>query len=141
VTEPAPDPFVQWLADRDVSCPYCSYNLRGLGHTCPECGRHLEFTDFQEHRSKAHARRFFACRLAATISFALGVILAIKHLRSGPGLWNEAVPLGAACLAIAQSLAWLIFARRITRLPLPTQARLATVMWAVLVMAAMAAWG
>ncbi len=27
------------LADRDVPCPICTYNLRGLdGMTCPECG-------------------------------------------------------------------------------------------------------
>lgn len=32
----------QFLADRDVPCPVCGYNLRGLNSTnCPECGASL----------------------------------------------------------------------------------------------------
>lgn len=35
----------EFLADRDIECPGCSYNLRGLtGRTCPECGQGLVVT-------------------------------------------------------------------------------------------------
>ena len=34
-----------YLADRDVACPRCGYNVRGLtGDTCPECGSQLMLT-------------------------------------------------------------------------------------------------
>lgn len=34
-----------YLADRDVACPGCGYNLRGLMHgTCPECSQDLRLT-------------------------------------------------------------------------------------------------
>ncbi|MFM9958986.1 MAG: hypothetical protein ACKVZJ_13025 [Phycisphaerales bacterium] len=33
------DMLKAYLADRDVPCPSCSYNLRGcVAETCPECG-------------------------------------------------------------------------------------------------------
>src|SRR3954447_11182572 len=32
-----------YLADRDVACPQCKYNLRNLiGTRCPECGEQLQ---------------------------------------------------------------------------------------------------
>ena len=35
----------QYLAERDVPCPACGYNIRQLqGNTCPECGRELRLT-------------------------------------------------------------------------------------------------
>jgi len=35
----------EYLADRDVPCPGCGYNLRGLpGSTCPECQQELKLT-------------------------------------------------------------------------------------------------
>lgn len=33
------DVLVEYLRDRDIPCPACSYNLRGVsGGVCPECG-------------------------------------------------------------------------------------------------------
>jgi hypothetical protein len=38
-----PDPYlVNYLAEQDIECPGCGYNLRGLtGECCPECGQAL----------------------------------------------------------------------------------------------------
>ena len=37
--------LVRFLADRDVPCPLCGYNLRGLTMPrCPECGRELRLS-------------------------------------------------------------------------------------------------
>jgi hypothetical protein len=40
------DPLLErYLADRDIVCPGCAYNLRGLtSDRCPECGDRLELS-------------------------------------------------------------------------------------------------
>ncbi len=39
------DPLFTFLSTRDVSCPICRYNLRGLAHAvCPECSAPLLLT-------------------------------------------------------------------------------------------------
>ena len=35
--------LVEYLSDRDINCPNCQYNLRGLSSdSCPECGRKVQ---------------------------------------------------------------------------------------------------
>jgi DNA-directed RNA polymerase subunit RPC12/RpoP len=42
MAEPDPTPLAEFLRERDVACPVCSYNLRGVkAETCPECGHRL----------------------------------------------------------------------------------------------------
>ena len=55
-----------YLAERDVTCPMCTYNLRGLedGH-CPECGEQLSLT-------VRPASYRLAALIAAIITFAMG---------------------------------------------------------------------
>src|SRR5947208_13149861 len=37
--------LLEYVADRDVACPSCMYNLRGLTTPrCPECGRELKLS-------------------------------------------------------------------------------------------------
>lgn len=39
------DLLIRYVADADVPCPGCGYNLRGLSSSnCPECGQELKLT-------------------------------------------------------------------------------------------------
>jgi hypothetical protein len=52
---PSPELLRQFLADRDIECPGCGYNLRGLtGDRCPECASALALAiNLHEPRSAA----------------------------------------------------------------------------------------
>src|ERR1043165_104303 len=48
VESPTSDALRTFLAERDVPCPKCGYNLRGLsGPTCPECNTLLALDDLE----------------------------------------------------------------------------------------------
>lgn len=69
-----------YLAEHDVPCPKCGYNLRGLeGHTCPECGCGF---DVQSLRviglEESWLRVWFADRWVAALEISSGAL----------GIWN-----------------------------------------------------
>jgi hypothetical protein len=48
---PEPVRMARYLHDRDVYCPGCGYNLRGVQtNVCPECGRSLTMQTLQQAR-------------------------------------------------------------------------------------------
>lgn len=48
-----PEELRRYLAERDVPCPGCGYNLRGLGENCcPECGRELSYRELSRERPR-----------------------------------------------------------------------------------------
>ncbi len=48
-----------YLAERDVPCPGCGYNLRGLTEaTCPECAQQLHLHELKIPPSRAMTYRF-----------------------------------------------------------------------------------
>ncbi|MBX3315522.1 MAG: hypothetical protein KF902_01515 [Phycisphaeraceae bacterium] len=64
---PLTHPLAACLADRDVCCPYCAYDLRGIsagsdGLRCPECGH---TTTLKQIHASTGWRRRSATRLAA----------------------------------------------------------------------------
>ncbi|MGH7132858.1 MAG: hypothetical protein ACREJO_13030 [Phycisphaerales bacterium] len=69
---PAPDPVLHnFLAGRDVACPGCGYNLRGVpAAACPECGRGLKLDLAGRHLPNSSLR----LSRAAVLLF-LGVML------------------------------------------------------------------
>ncbi|MCZ6735300.1 MAG: hypothetical protein O7C65_05870 [Planctomycetota bacterium] len=64
-----------FLTDRDVPCPVCRYNLRGLGSTtCPECGVRL---DLRVGSIDLKLGPWLLCVLAVAIPMGFTGILAI----------------------------------------------------------------
>jgi len=48
----------KYLADRDVACPMCGYNLRGVTLlACPECGGRIDYTSVDLNRRETQAFR------------------------------------------------------------------------------------
>lgn len=107
-----------FLAARDVPCPMCRYNLRGLtAETCPECGSEVEVTvGLTEPRMAAFIAGLIG--LAAGLGFnalILGWIgvMSLSRMRGAPPA-GMLVPLvvGVAATGLGMVL-WLRSRRRI----------------------------
>ena len=77
--------LTEYLADRDVPCPRCGYNLRGLtAGRCPECGDHLQLRiGLSEPRLGAYITLLAACCLGLGAS----ALLALIALQEAPSSW------------------------------------------------------
>jgi hypothetical protein len=60
IHDDAPPPPPDWLAvDRELLCPLCDYNLRGLTESrCPECGHQFNWRELQEEKRREHPYLF-----------------------------------------------------------------------------------
>lgn len=85
------DRLASYLADRDVPCPSCGYNLRNLAASnCPECGEPLEVRLTPPNALNA---RYLACVLAmgGAWSVKTTIILAVvlpANAQGWMGSWN-----------------------------------------------------
>ena len=112
-----PSPLISFLAERDVACPVCRYNLRGLNRaSCPECNAPLRL----EVGSPSLVLGPF---LVAVVSFSLGagfdlvvgiLMVTVALVFGQPGAsatWIGPVVLGgtllAAGLACLGGILWL----------------------------------
>lgn len=79
-----------WLRDRDVPCPGCGYNLRGLTrNVCPECGE-VVILGITTIRHRLWSWPAAVGVLAAVLVFtALIAVLALAKLWDGVG-WENA---------------------------------------------------
>ncbi len=89
----------EYVRDRDVACPGCGYNVRGLeGDACPECGRGLRVEIRAQGRTAGWWFGLFGLCGASGVMAVVVVTIAIMVTT---GTWDEE-PLAfvAAMLAI-----------------------------------------
>ena len=103
--------LVEYLSTRDVACPLCTYNLRGLTTPrCPECGRELKLSiGLTEPFMKAWVT------LVAAICAATGVGLMLICLVLPFGWPPRINILGSAAMIyffVSPVLLWPVLARR-----------------------------
>jgi hypothetical protein len=125
----------EFLADRDVPCPACGYNLRDLSSArCPECGLALRLP-LTARPSRGAAWWLGVVGIAGT-AVALGDALVVSCLRSkgveavvaGLGLWWMFAP----------AKRWLRTPRGLAKLPRHKKQERVAVWWLALLLAA--AW-
>src|SRR5437016_1347309 len=78
-----------FLADRDVPCPQCGYNLRDLrGSRCPECGEDLVLrVTVAEPRQAALIAGLVGLSAGAGLNGLLLVYMGVQLLREN--LWSD----------------------------------------------------
>lgn len=133
--------LIAYLSDRDVPCPACRYNLRGLaGDKCPECGEHLELTIA---RARPGIKAMVIGLIGLTIGLGMhGFLVAglSLHAISSPAPLRLTLPVLVifmcfAALLVATTL-WLAQWNRIVTIPPYSRLTLAWTCWAVMLSAA-----
>jgi hypothetical protein len=133
--------FREHVADRDVSCPGCGYNLRGLTWpVCPECKQDLELrVGLVEPKIGAFVTGLIA--LAGGIGFH-GVLMAyslwLRAMRAPVGMPRDSLfVIGGSILffAIAMTV-WIWRRRSLRRLSTPARWALVIGMWVLFVASA-----
>jgi hypothetical protein len=125
--------LVEFVADRDVACPACGYNLRQLTSArCPECGLNLRLT---LRPADPVARAWITLTTLLCAAAGVGVLFALMLARRG---WNRVITaerrhgIGAAVTlfflsTIPIAALMLPLRRRFQRMPRAVQWRIAIV--------------
>ena len=116
--------LIEFLRERDMACPLCHYNLRGLmSPRCPECGRDLELRiGLSEPRQGAWLTAPIALTAMAGIGLMIAIVVCFQGWPTGnlrQGLLNVAFVMHLLMVPVAALL--LIFRRRCMRLPMRVQ--------------------
>lgn len=135
--------FREHVADVDVDCPGCGYNLRGLTWpVCPECKQDLELrVGLME--PKLGAFIFGLVALAGGVGFhamLLGYLCWLVAIRSRTGFPSEATVVVIVAIAMFTALMflWISQRRRLRRLRIGPRWTLGVVAWALFVASAIA---
>jgi hypothetical protein len=106
-----PDPYlVNYLAEQDIECPGCGYNLRGLtGECCPECGQALVL---RVGLAEPKMGSFLAALIALTTGLGFNVIVlmwGVWEMRFGFGPdWGDLASLIVFSLILGLATVMLI---------------------------------
>jgi hypothetical protein len=116
--------LIEFLRERDMACPLCQYNLRGLmSPRCPECGRDLELrVGLSEPRQGAWLTAQIALTAMAGIGMMIAIVVCFQGWPRGDphqGVLNFAFVMHL--LMVPASTLLLIFRRRYMRLAMRVQ--------------------
>lgn len=124
-----------YLADRDVACPGCGYNLRGLvRQACPECSQDLRLTiGLVEPRLGLWLAGVVGAAVGFGLNFLLLVYLALAVFAEGrQGAYMRAFLVHNSIGLVVQGallLAVIRWGRRIRRGPVWARAAVALAAW------------
>ena len=80
-----PPLLTRFLADRDVACPRCGYNLRNLtGDRCPECGDALRL---QVGLADPRLAAYITALVGASLGLGGSGLFSLVALAAAPGSW------------------------------------------------------
>lgn len=124
-----------YLAQRDVPCPRCRYNLRALhGHHCPECGEEVRLNVGLVH-PKMKLMTAGLIGLAAGAGFS-GLLLVYAAIMIAQGEYWEAwvttfilVNLTGLLVLGGAMTGWLLAWRKIQRMPVLWRVALVCACW------------
>ena len=131
--------LVHWLADRDLPCPACGYNLHGLtASACPECGRGLRLG---VSLTEPALGTWIATLVPLLLPAGFGIILIVVYISEFQnigvsGLFTMPVPVAwivtHLVLSVPLSVLVLLGRRRFLKLSWPAQAGFVLAAWAAL---------
>lgn len=142
---PQADPLRDFLADRDVHCPHCRYNLRGCDlRSCPECGGRLDLTLAERPRDALPWRVLVAVAIVVVVDHAAsavswGLMLAQNGWWWGWSGWTWWVSFVGSIGVGAALFVGLLLAARERRVR-PSRATVLLIAWLVGILLLNACW-
>jgi hypothetical protein len=123
----------QFLADRDVPCPLCGYNLRGLANEkCPECNQRLELqVGLIDPVGKSWLVGLIGLAFGAgffDLAVAIVVFMSLHENDWPPFRQIWPIYLSSAILSFAL-IGWVRMRNRVRKMPLGVQSWVATCCW------------